>query len=262
MLSFFASTQRAERLCMSLTVICGPAASSENWPTENMSDDRWGVVSISCFFTSLKSNSWIDRHLIGQLAHWTASPLHVLVILVHHPVCSPLLYPMAQIQHVAVGSVEGLCAGGSVLPPHTDGEAISTGCLLSCSWLFKASLSCIADWCSESNSLSCSCCLTPIASVACCNSFSSDDARWLLSCTWSFRASLSCSCCITDWCSSWFFSVTSCSWYSECDFYLPVDFQGCGLFPGGFQLCGMWGLIDTPALPHPHRDDYCLLASL
>ena len=34
----------------------------------------------------------------------------------------------------------------------------------------------------------------------------------------------------------------------ECDFYLPVDFQGCGLFPGGFQLCGMWGLIDTPAL--------------
>ena len=34
---------------------------------------------------------------------------------------------MAQIQHVAVVSAEGLCAGGSVLPPHTDGEAIPTG---------------------------------------------------------------------------------------------------------------------------------------
>ena len=37
---------------------------------------------------------------------------------------------MAQIQHVAVVSAEGLCAGGSVLPPHTDGEAIPTGCVV------------------------------------------------------------------------------------------------------------------------------------
>ena len=48
------------------------------------------------------------------------------MILVQHPACS-LLYPMAQIQHVAVVSAEGLCAGGSVLP---DGEAIPTGCVV------------------------------------------------------------------------------------------------------------------------------------